>query len=285
MKTFFIALAFLSALFFYKNDASPKIFDVHIHGSNNPSLQIKELKNNGVYKVAISSSWKLQNEYKNISETEILYGLMFPCPDGKVPYSLQPCYENSEDFPSVSWVEEQIKAGRIHFIGEVLNQYYGISPSDTLLYPYYKLALKYNIPVGIHTGSAGPNHGSKNFKEEMGKPLLLKEMLSQFPDLKLWIMHGGDQYYKEAIEIMKAYKQVYADISVIANPDIVPPEQFYVIMKSFLEAGLEGRLMFGSDNGNIEKIISAVEALDFLSFQQKNKLYHLNAAQFFSNGE
>ncbi|GAB3005231.1 hypothetical protein GCM10027051_00010 [Niabella terrae] len=187
-----------------------------------------------------------------------------------------------EDWPSINWVEQQIKEGKIDYLGEILNQYYGISPSDSLLFHYYGLAQKYNLPVGVHTGGAGPNHGCPNFKMEMGSPLLLKTMLSQFPNLKVWIMHCGDQYYKETIEIMQENKLVYADISVISNPDIVHPSKFSMIMKAFIDAGLEDRLMFGTDNGNIEKVVMTVEAVDFLSIEQRKKLYYQNAERFFN---
>lgn len=284
IKIFLFALVFLSAISCIQKQPL-KIVDVHLHGSENPKQQLQVLQKNGVYKAAVSTSWNLQTSYKKLSDIDLLYGLMFPCPNGKVPYSLQPCYDNGEDFPTVDWVEQQIKAGNIDFFGEVLNQYYGISSSDSLLFPYYALAQKYNLPVGIHTGAAGPNHGSPNFKLEMGSPLLLQNMLSKFPELKVWIMHGGDQYYKETITIMQQHKSVYADISVISNPDIVSKEIFYAMMKSFIDAGLEDRLMFGTDNGDIEKIISAIEALDFMSEKQKQKLYYQNAERFFAGGK
>jgi predicted TIM-barrel fold metal-dependent hydrolase len=206
---------------------------------------------------------------------------MFPCPNGKVPYSLQACYNNGEDWPPVDWVEQQIRDGKIDFLGEILSQYYGISSSDSLLFPYYNLAQEYNLPVGIHTGGAGPGHGSPNFKTELGNPLLLDKMLSSFPGLKVWIMHGGDQYYKETIQIMQSHKQVYADISVISNPDIVSSDKFSAIMRAFIDAGLEDRLMFGTDNGDIEKVIAAIEALDFLSAKQKKQIFYQNAEEFF----
>ncbi|KAA5539366.1 amidohydrolase family protein [Adhaeribacter rhizoryzae] len=80
---------------------------------------------------------------------------------------------------------------------------------------------------------------------------------------------------------MKENKQVYADISVISNPDILPPEKFSVIMKAFLDAELADCLMFGTDNGDIAKVISAVESLTFMSKKQKKKVYYQNAEQFF----
>lgn len=268
-----------------RQKVSQKIVDVHIHGTEAPSLQMQALQEAGVYKVAISSSWDLQNSYRNIANTDVLYGLMFPCPNGKVPYSLQPCYNMGEEWPSVNWVEQRIKEGKIDYLGEVLNQYYGISPSDSLLFPYYELAEKYNLPVGIHTGGAGPNHGSPNFKMEMGNPLLLQPMLSRFPGLKIWIMHSGDQFYKEAIRIMQKNKKVYTDISVISNPAIVPVDTFAIIMKDFIDAGLEDRLLFGTDNADIRKIITAIESIEFLSPRQKDKLYYQNAERFFNKND
>lgn len=55
-------------------------------------------------------------------------------------------------------------------------------------------------------------------------------------------------------------------------------------MKAFIEAGLEGRLMFGSDNGNIGKVIASVNQLDFLTREQKNKIFYKNAERFFGDG-
>ena len=149
------------------------------------------------------------------------------------------------------------------------------------MFPYYELAEKYNLPVGIHTGGAGPGHGSPNFKMELGNPMLMEKMLAQFPQLRVWIMHGGDQYYHESVTLMQQHKQVYADISVISNPGIMPPEKFATIMKAFIDAGLEGRLMFGTDNGDVVKIIAAINELDFLSREQKDKIFYQNAERFF----
>lgn len=282
MKTilFFLAFFYVSISFIPKNEQ--KVFDVHLHGSKDLSGQLKNLEKAGVYKAAVSTSWNLQNSYRGKSTIKLLFGLMFPCPNGNVPYSLQPCYENGQDWPSPDWVEQQIKEGKIDFLGEVLSQYYGISSSDSLLFPYYALAEQYQLPVGIHTGGAGPGHGSPNFKMELGNPLLLEKMITRFPQLKVWIMHSGDQYYKETIALMQRNKMVYADISVISNPEIVPPAQFAAIMQLFVEEGLEDRLLFGTDNGDIQKVIAAIESLPFLTKKQKDKIFYKNAERFFA---
>ena len=230
--------------------------------------------------VALSTSWLEQQEYESDS-VQILSGLMFPCPEGKVPYSRQLCFSNGREWPDTAWVVQQVHAKRIQFFGEVLTQYAGLSMSDSAMYPYYAIAERLGLPVGIHTGSAGPDHGCPNFSEEMGNPSLLRPALKRFPMLKLWLMHGGSPYTNECIGLMKEFPHVYADISVLNNPQIIPPQQFTSIMKQFLEAGLEDRLLFGSDNADIRACINAVKALDILAAAQRDKIFHQNAVKLF----
>ena len=263
-----------------KNIAA-KVFDVHLHGDKDPAKQLSNLAANGVYRIAVSTSWPEQEVYQSSERFEILRGLFVPCPNGLVPYSKQKCFEDGKEWPGINWVERQIKEKKIDFIGEVLTQYYGISSSDTSMYPYYALAEKYNLPVGLHTGSAGPNHGSPNFKQGMGNPHLLKDALKRFPKLRVWLMHGGAPFVKEFIEMMKIYPNLYADLSVLNNPHIVPPKQFDSLMRMYINEGFEDRLMFGSDDADIKMTIAAVEHLTFLTAEQKEKIFYKNAERFF----
>lgn len=259
-----------------------KIFDVHLHGAEDPTSQLNQLQSGGVAVVAVSTSWQEQQGYKGDEKLKVLHGLFIPCPNGKVPYSLQPCFEDGKEWPDINWVEQQVKENKIRFLGEVLTQYHGISSSDSLMFPYYALAEKYNLPVGLHTGSAGSDHGCPNFKEEMGNPVLFREALARFPKLRAWFMHGGGAFLEECIAMMKEFPNVYADISVLNNPGIIPTDEFYKIMKELIDAGLEDRLLFGSDNADIEKCIASVENLDFLTEKQKQKIFYDNATVFFN---
>lgn len=280
-----VAILFLSMLFSYSPQKQVRIFDVHLHGDAAPEKQIANLKENGVYAIAVSTSWPQQRTYQTSNDLTIFRGLFVPCPNGNVPYSKQKCFGDGKEWPDITWVEQQIKEKKIDFIGEVVTQYYGISSSDSGMYPYYALAEKYELPVGIHTGSAGPNHGCPNFKREMGNPLLLKNALAKFPRLRVWFMHGGAPFVKEFIEMMKAYPALYADISVLNNPRIVPPKQFDSLMKMFINEGLVDRLMFGSDDADIKMTTAAVEQLSFLTTAQKEKIFYKNAEIFFRKHE
>ena len=278
---FVIPVLCLSVLLCFTQEKQARVFDVHLHGDPVPEKQLSNLKANGVYATAVSTSWPQQLGYQTSTDLKILRGLFVPCPNGIVPYSKQKCFEDGKEWPDVSWVEQQIKEKKIDFIGEVLTQYYGISSSDTSMYRYYALAERYDLPVGIHTGSAGPNHGCPNFKREMGNPLMLKNALAKFPGLRVWLMHGGAPFVKEFIEMMKAYPVLYADISVLNNPRIVPPKQFDSLMRMFINEGLEDRLMFGSDDADIKMTTTAIEGLSFLTRAQKDKIFYKNAETFF----
>jgi len=61
-------------------------------------------------------------------------------------------------------------------------------------------------------------------------------------------MHAGDTFWQEAIAIMKEFSNVYTDISVINNREIVPSKEFKTIREVFIDIGLEDQIMFGSDN-------------------------------------
>lgn len=285
MKNVFLLLTVASILFSCKNRTTyeGKIFDTHLHFSGNIHHQLADLTKNKVAQAAVSSSWANMEQYRESSKTKFLIGMMFPCPGGIVPYSGQSCYVNGEEYPDIDWVEQLIASNQVDYLGEILTEYYGIPPGDPRMMPYYALALKYNIPVGIHTGLAGPNHLCPNYNPKMGDPALLEEILEKHKGLKLWIMHVGAPYSASTIAILKKHPQVCADISVIANPDLFDQGTFRSYMKQLVDNGLENQLMFGSDNGDLVKMIQAVNDLDFLTLRQKEKIFLTNAQFFFSH--
>jgi uncharacterized protein len=265
-----------------KNAYTGNIFDTHLHATQDINKQFDELEKHKIVRGAVSSSWDNQEAYRTSTKTEFLIGLMFPCPNGIVPYSGQKCFSDGREFPDIAWVRQQIIDKKIDFFGELLNEYYGISPSDSSMLPYFELAQEFKLPIGIHTGLAGPNNLCPNYNPLMGDPALMKDILTKFPGLKIWIMHAGAPYLKGTIEILRDYPQAYADISALANPDIFKKPDFNSYMKSLIESGFEDRLMFGSDNGDLDKIINAVNELDFLTTEQKEKIFFMNAERFFS---
>jgi predicted TIM-barrel fold metal-dependent hydrolase len=92
-------------------------------------------------------------------------------------------------------------------------------------------------------------------------------------------MHFGGSYSDEAIVLMKAYPQVYCDISAVSV--FMPKTVWEPNLKKLYEAGLGDRIMFGSDYfGMVEEHLKAILAIDWLSESQKADILYNNAARF-----
>jgi len=186
--------------------------------------------------------------------------------------------------PSADSLRAQYSAGKIAAMGEVLAQYEGLSPSDPAFEPYWDLAEKLDIPVGVHTGISFPGitQMAPNFRVALGNPLLLEGMLNRHPKLRVYLMHGGHPYLAETIGIIQVYPQVYLDIAAIDW--LLPREEFYAYLKALIRAGFADRIMFGSDQmvwpDAIGLAIGAIESAEFLTEQQKRDIFYNNAARF-----
>jgi predicted TIM-barrel fold metal-dependent hydrolase len=54
------------------------------------------------------------------------------------------------------------------------------------------------------------------------------------------------------------------------------------LLKNFIDAGLEDRLMLGTDNMPLGAILNRLNGFEFLSEQQRTKINYENAARFFN---
>lgn len=71
-------------------------------------------------------------------------------------------------------------AGHLAVLGEVVNQYAGIAPDDPRMEPYWALAEKLEIPVGIHVGTGPPGAiylGAEGYRARLHSPLTMEEVL------------------------------------------------------------------------------------------------------------
>lgn len=297
-NTLFISI---TAMWLFSSSAMAKvaaesdlpIIDVHLHATNEESKAMKadlssvlqQMKAFNVVLAVVSGADKtLALKWKDGAPDKFIVGPSFPCTDGIYP-RMYPCYSQTNGWPDIKWLEQQYKSGQMGVMGELLHVYYGLAPSDERFAPYYKLAEQYSIPIAFHAADGPPKRGRKpgccpNFDEKMGNPLLLKPVLDNFPNLRIYLMHGGEvKYHQQAIELMQRYPNVYADMSILNS---VYPETLHAkLLHSFIKAGLEDRIMFGSDNMPVGPIIKRLSSFSFLTAQQKRKILYHNAARFF----
>ncbi len=294
MKAKTYCLAFLMVCFATvssgqtNSDKPLPIIDVHLHATNEDSITVEsELQEMEKYNVVLAvlsgADRQLAARWKASAPGKFMIGPSFPCTDGIYP-RMYPCFKENNGWPDIEWLRDQYKTGRMSTMGELLYVYYGISPADKRLEPYYSLAEKFSIPVGVHAGHGPPPDARlpgccPNFNEEMGNPLLLKPVLEKHPNLRVWLMHGGEiNYHEQAIDLMKSYPNVYADMSILNS--VMPAKLHGKLLRNFIEAGLEDRIMFGSDNVPIGPIIKRLHSFDFLTDKQRRKILYENAAGF-----
>lgn len=103
-----------------------------------------------------------------------------------------------------------------------------LSFADEKMYPYMKLAHKYDLPVIVHTAN-----------DEVASPMRVYEMACRYPELTFIMAHMGlGTDNKLAIDLMEKVANLYADTTW------VPVSTTLEVIRRY---GSE-RIMFGSDN-------------------------------------
>lgn len=186
-------------------------------------------------------------------------------------------------------LRKQHENGNLQVIAEMAPFYAGIMADDSSLLPYYELAQELNIPVGFHIFPGGPNDGIHLMPEMLGgmrtfnaKPMQLENVLVKYPNLKIYIMHGGWPYVEDIKALLYAHSNVYIDIAVVNW--ILPQEEFNNYLKALIDSGFGNRIMFGSDQmvwpEIIDDAVETVNSAHFLTLDQKENIFYDNAAEF-----
>jgi len=206
-------------------------------------------------------------------------------PDRFIPAANFFVDENLPPPTRLAELEQLAVAGKAQVFAEITAQYRGLAPDDPPLEPYYTLAERLDVPVGIHMGygaPGGPYWIYPAYRAALGNPLLLEDLLIRHPKLRVYVMHAGMPMTDEMIAVLYSHPQVYVDIS--ADNVGVPREEFYIHLRRLVEAGYGKRVMFGSDQmiwpEAIEVAVKSITEASFLSKEQKRDILYNNAARF-----
>ena len=198
--------------------------------------------------------------------------------------SYQDYYENLIPIDSFTTL---VKNGTIKVFGEVMAVYHGQTLADPKYQPYLKVCEAYGIPVAYHTGGTFPSANAniwKKYRLSFGDPLLIEEVLVNYPKLKLSLMHAGSNFYENTLRMMDQYPQLYVDLGVLLW--LHPMEQDYAV--KFLESAKKykvlDRVMFGSDQmiwpDAITASIEFLNTISFLTADEKRMIFYDNAKAF-----
>lgn len=274
------------------------VIDVHRHAGwaysdkdSAKDAEVAALEQFGL-KTAITSVTDY-DEPKRWADTGFIVGVRPFCPRNLAePRYI--CFPSTEGWADLEWLEQEIQAGRVHALHEVNPNTYGISPDNPRLRPYWALAARYDIPVGIHT-QRGPRPGAGNstrssgdccpdFDPAMGNPALLRPVLDRHPGIRVWLQHVGagrgdyQPFWDETIALLEDYPNVYVDLSITNGA--MPIEQYEAALAKLIAAGFADRIMFGSDMVPVDTIIERMNAIEWLTPEQRRAILHDNAARF-----
>jgi hypothetical protein len=221
-------------------------------------------------------AWEQQNP------EQLLLGPIFPCIDGNNPvFFRHPCFRDGGNFPDPVWLEAQYATGRFAVMGELYNQYAAVPFDDPRMDPYYEMAERLGIPVAFHTHSAPPLTAAQccpDFRLANGNPLLLENVLVKYPKLKVQIMHANPLVYPEVLDLLVQFPKVHVDLS--PWPMAYTRKKFHRLLREYADAGLTGRILFGSDGNDYKKAFAAYESAEFLSDRQLEGIFCKNAERF-----
>lgn len=185
----------------------------------------------------------------------------------------------------VGELEARVASGETRIFAEVTPQYRGLAPDHPSLEPFYALAERLDVPVGVHMGygaPGGPYWIYPKYRAALGNPLLLEDLLVRHPKMRLYVMHAGMPLTDEIIALLYSHPQVYVDIS--ADNVGVPRPEFHHHLRRLVEAGYAKRIMFGSDQmlwpQAIAFAIEAITEADYLTEEHKRDILYNNAARF-----
>jgi uncharacterized protein len=97
-----------------------------------------------------------------------------------------------------------------------------------------KLCGELQLPCLFHTGASDV---APAFQKDLPRIEYFKEPLAAIPDATFIFGHSGIHMYREAIDLVKQYPNVYLELSG-QTPDRI---------KEMIDAGIEDRMLFGSD--------------------------------------
>jgi len=240
-----------------------KIIDTHLHYSKIESFSHAAQLNGVNY----SRSGYMQEALENNVAAGICMGLeetfegSFPDKNAKTPMNFDLDYvpdnfyfcaginPHELDDQSLAVLEETLQLTNCAGI-KIYAGYYHLLVTDKQYDPVYRLALKYDLPVVIHSGSVYSDRGLLKFAH----PLSIDDLAVEHRNLTIVIAHFGNPWLMDTVELIYKNKNVYTDLSglLVGGNDIfkrLTANRFYMdrFKIAITQADHYEKLLYGSD--------------------------------------
>lgn len=178
--------------------------------------------------------------------------------------------------------------------------YQDFHASDPDIFPIYRLAEKYSLPVMLHTGELhscceahSTGHGEKRCHvchldklAHESNPSAITEAVRTFPDVTFVLSHLANPYYDELISLMRECPNVMTDISGLFRSGSGEDTEDYLKQLTdtlhtilTLPNGAD-RVLYGSDFP-IQSHADTLKLVDrlYIDDETKQKILHRNATK------
>lgn len=300
----FFTLTIVSLMTFALNavatDKNMSVIDMHIHsysehapygiedhyGVQGPTNRkahfeatFKQFQKHNIVKAVVAGSVKSVDQWQSWDENNII---------------IRGIYMSHPESASVSTseFEKLIINKKVEIFGELGPYYSGTTLSDDVWQPYLALCEKYDIPVAVHTGGGDPGgtySHSPNARLTLGDPYLIEDVLVNYPKLRIYMMHSGEDWHEHALRLMAYYPNLYSGLGAMLWVEPLTQRYAKEFLSNAKQAGYLNRVMFGSDQMfwpyAIDKSINYLNSLAFLTEKDKRDILYNNAVNFLKRSE
>lgn len=140
----------------------------------------------------------------------------------------------------------------------------GFCVDSSIMDPVVKRAIKYNIPILLHS-----------WHDNYSNPRLIGNLAERFPSAKLIIAHMGGERWLEAVSVAKKHENVYLDTAASF------PEKW--VIPTAVEECREDKIIWGSDAPALDIASELAKVTNApISSEVKEKILCENSKQLFN---
>ena len=191
---------------------SAQVIDVHMHSYTEKNFWVGTARNG--FASSETAQKTLEETIQQMNKNNIQHAVVCGSMESLERYTKAdnrfiPGYQDYEDtLIPIKQFEIYIQTGKIKVFGEVMAVYKGLTLADSIYQPYLALCEKYGVPVAYHSGGSFPNAqqlGWPRYRIALGDPFLIEDVLVKYPELKLYLMHAGENFYENTLRMMDGY--------------------------------------------------------------------------------
>jgi predicted TIM-barrel fold metal-dependent hydrolase len=141
--------------------------------------------------------------------------------------------------------------------------------NDPRCYPLYAKCIELDVPISVNVGFPGPLVPAARHQH----PLVLDEICSFFPELKVIMAHGGDPWADVCVKLMLKWKNLFYMSSAFA-PKHLPKEIVH-----YMNTRGPDRVMWASDYPllGLDRCAREIEEMDFRDEERRRNFGSDNA--------